>query len=420
MKDLYTVRKTCRLCNSSKIDLVLPIGFSPVSDKYSEKKDSKPEDQLVPLDVYMCENCGHVQILHVINPDYLWDTYHFKTSRNPKLVNHYIKYVNEAILTAKHITSKFHLDIGSNDGTLIKLFKDRNFKSIGVDCAKNIAEEANLNGLETIIKYMNKDTANYILNKHGRVDIITANNVYAHIDDMHSLTESIKLILDKKGLFIFEVSYLQDVINKRLIGTIFHEHLSYHSVKPLALFFKKNKLEIIKINKNELQGGSIVCFVQHINGPYAIDESVKNIIEEENKENLSSLDTVKKLHQDLLLYKKEINEILDNLIKQGKIIAGFGSAISATTFLSYFDIAKKIDFIVDDNKDKHFKFTPKFRIEVLPTKFMYERKNDCVIIFAWEWSEKIIENHVKYLDGNRSFLKIFPHVKLISKLNDRK
>ncbi len=415
MKELFTVRQTCRLCNSNKLVLTIPIGMTPVSDKYSSEKYSKAKDPLVPLDVYMCTECSHVQILHVVNPDHLWDSLHFKTSRNPKLIKHYSNYVNEVIQTATKINSKFHLDIGSNDGTLIKLFMEREFRSIGVDCAKQIADEANLNGFKTIISYMNKKTAEYIHECYGLVDIITANNVYAHIDDMNSLTNSIRYLLSENGLFIFEVSYLADVVNKKLLGTFFHEHLSYHSIKPLSLFLKDHKLEIIKVLKNELEGGSVVCYVQHQNGPYKIEDSVNEIIEEENMLQLDNINTIKNFNNDLQKYKIEINRILDGLLSSGKKIAGFGSGISATTFINYFDIAKKIEFIVDDNEMKHYKFTPQHRIEVLPTKCMYDGKSDYILIFAWQHNNNIIEKHKKYLSNNKGFITLFPKINVIDK-----
>lgn len=412
MKSKFYKRPNCRLCLSEKIELVLEIGETAISDKYSVNKND-PSDTLVPLDVYMCEACGHVQILHVIDPEYLWADYHFKTSLNKKLNNHYESYVQNSLEYADKISSNFHIDIGSNDGTLMKLYQKQGFKSLGVDPADEIAKHANQNGCETIIDFMNKKTSNLILNKYGKADLITANNVYAHIDDMHELTDSIKSILDENGLFIFEVSYLDDIIKKNLLGTIFHEHLSYHSVIPLISFFKKFNLEIVKIDKSDLQGGSIVCYTQHANGPYDMHESVKKTITEEKNSKLDKIVTLKQFDSNLLSFKNEVNSIINDLIDDGKKIGGFGSAISATTLISYFKIGGKIDFIVDDNEKKHFKFSPQFRIPIFPTKNMYEKNVDCMIIFAWEHNEKIIENNKTFLKKGK-FMTIFPEVKLIS------
>jgi SAM-dependent methyltransferase len=413
MNEVFYERTNCRLCKSEKLEVVLEIGKTAVSDKYSFNKDD-PKDLLVPLDVYMCVDCGHVQIIHVIKPEYLWADYHFKTSLNKKLTNHYEDYVKDVISFSTHITNKFHLDIGSNDGTLMKLFQDQGFRSLGVDPATEIAKEANQEGFETIVDFMNKDISEKILKEYGKIDIITANNVYAHIDDMDDLTISIKNLLDKNGLFVFEVSYLDDILDKKLLGTIFHEHLSYHSLKPLINFFDKFDLEIVKVDKNDLQGGSIVCYVQHKYGPYKIQDNFFSTLLHEEKKQLNNIDTLKKFNKNLSNLKNEINKIIDNLISEGKIIAGFGSAISATTFISFFNLGNKITFIVDDNEKKHFKFTPQFRIQVFPSKEIYNRDVDCMIIFAWEHNEKIIDKNQDFLKKG-SFLTIFPDIKLITK-----
>ena len=126
MSNLFKINKLCRLCKSSKLNKIVSIGDSPISEKYSEKKDKEKKQQLVPLDLYLCNDCFHVQLIHVVNPDYLWSNFTFKTSRNKKIANHYEDYVNDLFNFSKKEEKNFILDIGSNDGTLLKLFKDKN------------------------------------------------------------------------------------------------------------------------------------------------------------------------------------------------------------------------------------------------------------------------------------------------------
>lgn len=417
MSNLFKINKLCRLCKSSKLSKIVSIGDSPISEKYSEKKDKEKKQQLVPLDLYLCNDCFHVQLIHVVNPDYLWSNFTFKTSRNKKIENHYEDYVNDLFNFSKKEKKNFILDIGSNDGTLLKLFKDKKIKKVlGIDPAKNVAEEANKNGIQTLVGYMNKENSEKIKLEHGLADIITANNVYAHVNDMDEITKAIKNILKPNGLFVFEVSYLLDVINKKLLGTIFHEHLSYHSVKPLINFFERMNMEIINIHRNDLQGGSIVCYVQHSDGPYTPTENLKKIIELENNSKLNKKETFVKFSDELKSLKRKINDQLEKLIKDKKKISGFGSARSATTLIKYLDISSKINFIVDDNKDKHYKFTPGDEIEVLPTEMIYKNKQDYVIVFAWEHTKKIISNHKKFIESGGKFISLFPDFRIIDQI----
>ena len=414
MEKLFKINSLCRLCKSKKLKKIVSIGESPVSEKYSNNKNDKIGEKLVPLDLYFCNDCFHVQLIHVVNPDYLWNNFTFKTSRNKKIDNHYENYIKNLFNFSNKTEKNFVLDIGSNDGTLLKLFKTKNIKRIlGIDPAKNIAEEANKNGVKTLVGYMNKENSEKIKTEYGKADIITANNVYAHINDMQQLTAAIKNVLKPNGLFVFEVSYLLDVINKKLLGTIFHENLSYHSIKPLINFFKKMSLQIVNVNRNNLQGGSIVCYVQHMKGPYAVSKSLKEILNLENVSKLNDPETFLRFSNELNNLKTKINLELDKLIKNKKKISGFGSARSATTLIKYLDISSKINFIVDDNKEKHYKFTPVDRIEVLPTEMIYKNRQDYLIIFAWEHTKKIISNHQKFLELGGKFISLFPSFQII-------
>ena len=414
-KKIYKIKNTCRLCKSSNILKVVEIGETPVSEKYSDKKNQKPEDTLVPLDLYFCLDCSHVQLIHVVDPDFLWDNFTFKTSRNPKLSSHYTNYVKDLLSYSKKFMSKgFVVDIGSNDGTLLKIFKENGFKKIlGIDPAKEIAKEASDNGIETIPKYFNYELSDKIKSRHGKANVVTANNVYAHIDDMDEITNSIKNILNKDGIFSFEVSYLQDVIEKKLLGTIFHEHLSYHSLSAFQKYFKEKDLEIINVIRNPLQGGSIVCYVQHKGGKYPISKSVKQILDNEEKLKINKKESLEKFNIELQNVKEKLNKTLDTLRQQNKKIAGFGSARSATTLINYFNINSKFLYIVDDNKDKHFKFTPGNRIEVFPTTKIYEDEIDFLIIFAWEHSKKIMDSHKKFSEKGGKFINIFPEIQIV-------
>ena len=417
MTNLFKTNQNCRLCKSKKLNKIVSIGESPVSEKYSDTGNKNEKQELVPLDLYFCDDCYHVQLIHVVNPDYLWSNFTFKTSRNKKLDNHYENYVENLFSFSNKTEKNFVLDVGSNDGTLLKIFMRKNVKKIlGIDPAKNVVEEANKNGVKTIAGYMNKENSEKIKSEHGTADIITANNVYAHVDNMEEITKAIKSILKPNGLFVFEVSYLLDVINKKLLGTIFHEHLIYHSLKPLINFFKKMNLKIIDAQRNDLQGGSLVCYAQHVDGPYTESDRLKKLIELEEVSELDKKETFNKFSDELINLKKKINNKLDNLLKDKKKISGFGSARSATTLIKYLDISSKINFIVDDNKDKHFKFTPGDKIQVLPSEMIYKNKQDYVIVFAWEHTKKIIGNHKKFFKNGGKFISLFPNFEIIEKI----
>lgn len=418
MKQLYTIRSTCRLCESSNLELVIPLGDSPVSEKYLSKENLSEKQDKVPLDLYFCLECTHVQLLAIVDPDFLWSDFTFKTSNNLALVTHF-KDIAKRILSINSINENdLIIDVGSNDGTLLQSFKELGYTNVlGVDPADEIANEATQNGILTLNTFMNKVTAIKIINEFGKASIVTANNVYAHVDDLAGLTNAIKMVLAEDGVFTFEVSYLLDVVEKNLIGTIFHEHLCYHSVKSMDRFLKSLDMELINVERGPEQGGSIVGYAQFRGGPKAIDESVIRLIQLEEEYGLDKPETIRGMFQRLESVKKELRDLIFELKKHNKTIAGFGAARAGTTLLSYFNIGNSLDFLVDDNETKHYKFSPGDKLEVFPTSEIYTKAPDYLLILAWLFADKIIDNHRIYLNEGGVFLRLFPGVKQVNKID---
>jgi len=414
MKKVYTTRCTCRLCNSKNLELVVPLGKSPISEKYLSKENLSEEQIKVPLDLYFCLKCTHVQLLDVVEPDFLWSDFTFQTAHNPALVEHFHD-LAQRILNFNPIgTNDLIIDVGSNDGTLLRCFKEAGYGNIlGVDPADVIAAEATKNGIPTINAYMNEQTAKNILKEHGKAFVVTANNVCAHVDDLAGMTIAIKAVLAEDGLFIFELSYLLDVVEKMLIGTIFHEHLSYHSVRAFRSFLKSQGLELIHVERGPEQGGSIVGYAQFSGGPRNVQDSVAKLLKLEKERKLDKPETIREMYKGLESVKSEVRSLISNLRKNGKSIAGFGAARAGTTLLSYFEIGHQIDFLVDDNQSKHYKFSPGDKIEVLPTSEIYHKRPDYLLILAWIHADKIIENHRRFIDEGGAFLRLFPCVNIV-------
>lgn len=409
-------RNNCRLCLSKEIEMAVNMGKSPISEKYVKKENLENIIPKVSLNLYFCKNCSHVQLIDVVNPDFLWADFTFKTARDIKLINHFKDYV-ERVINVQQINDKdLILDIGSNDGTLLQCFKDKGLQNIlGVDPASQIVDQANLSGIKTIKGYFNLELANKISSINGKAKVITANNVFAHMDDLRGMLEAIKFMMNEESIFVFEVSYLLDVVKKMLIGTIFHEHLSYHSIISLKQFLNSFNLDIIKVERGPEQGGSIICYAKIKKQSNKIHNSVFELIALEKKEKLDKIETIQKMNDQLIDLKNELNKIIKKIKHENKTISGFGAARSGTTFLSYFGIGNHIDYLYDDNKEKHFKFSPGDQIEVLPTKDINENKPDYLIILAWIHADIIISKNQNYLENGGAFLRFFPKIEIIKK-----
>ena len=413
MEVFKSKRDVCRLCESSYLELVVPLSPTPVAEKYLTEKQLGQKELICPLDLYMCKNCGHVQLLDIVDPKFLYSDYTYSSGNSPGLVKHFKEYANKIVAKYRPKKDSLVIDVGSNDGTLLRFFKDHGLKVLGVDPANEIAEKATSEGINTLPEFMNIALSKKTKNEYGSAKIITANNAFAHSDDLIGMLRSIKNLMSPDGIFVFEISYLLDVIQKVLLGTIFHEHHSYHSLKPLIRFMKRFNMEVIDVERVTIQGGSLIGTAQIINGPHAISSSVKEIIELEEKHNLDKPDTLKDFSKRMKKLKSKLGNMLAKYKKQGKTVAGFGAARSGTTLITQMGIGKLLDYIVDDNPEKQGKFTPGDHIIVKPTKTIYEKKPDYLFILAWVHAKKIIENNKKYLDEGGHFIVCFPEIKII-------
>src|SRR3990167_2591516 len=240
-----TRRHTCRLCLSKDVVCVVKLNPVPLAEKYTQTPDEARTAPKYPIDLYMCQPCGHVQLLDVINSKELWSDYTYHSGQTQGIVRHFETVSKNIIARYAPAPGSLAIDIWSNDGTLLRFFKQAGYKVLGIDPAKEIAKKATESGIETICSTLTNEAAKKIRQKYGPASVVTAFNVYAHVDDLGDMTDGIRTLLSNDGLFVFEVQYLLDIVDHMLIGTIFHEHMSHHSLTPLTKFFDQRGLEMI-------------------------------------------------------------------------------------------------------------------------------------------------------------------------------
>ena len=263
LKVPFTECSFCTLCTSSRLNLAVPIPPAPVADKYLNPGKLEEDTELAPLDLHRCDDCGHLQLLIVVDPDFLWSHFTFMTSHTPELVDHYSRLADKVVDNFLEESSGYILDVGSNDGTLLRQFQNKGFEVQGVDPAEEVAQHALNNGVPTEVGYMTIDFAEKLVARQGRACAVTATNVFAHADDLNGMVAAVKTVLAEDGVFVFEASYLIDIVENNLVGTIFHEHLSHHAVGPLVCFFQRHGMELVAVERNGIQGGAIVGYVKH-------------------------------------------------------------------------------------------------------------------------------------------------------------
>ena len=402
-------RTTCRLCGGTQLTLVLELAPTPPANAFVPRAELDKLQPAFPLDVFFCESCKHVQLLDVVDPSVLFENYVYVSGTSTSFVAHFEKYAQGVLDQFRPAPGSLVMDIGSNDGTLLRFFQKAGMKVLGVDPARNIAEEATRQGVPTMAAFFSPKLAAEIRSKHGAASVITGNNVFAHIDNLEAIVEGIRTLLAPGGVFVFEVSYLVDVFENTLFDTIYHEHLDYHSVKPLVPFFQRLGMELIEAQRVGSHGGSLHGIAQLKGGPHPVGKSVAEAIAYEEKLGLDRAETFHQFGRNINALRADLGKLLRELKAQGKKISGFGAPAKATTLMYHFGIGPDlVDFIVDDSPLKQNLFTPGYHVPVVPSSVMYEQKPDYVLILAWNFAGPIMKSHRAFTEAGGHFIVPIP------------
>lgn len=408
-------RGNCRLCGSRELSSVLKLESTPLANAFVPRSARGIAQPLFPLELAFCRGCGHIQLFDVVDPKALFENYVYVSGTSPSFVRHFEGYADALLAGCRPPAGALALDIGSNDGTLLGFFKRTGMSVLGIDPAKDIAAGATRAGIETWPEFMSESLAAKIRRERGPATIITANNVFAHVDASDALVRAVRGLLAPEGVFAFEVSYLADVYEKTLFDTIYHEHLDYHSVAPLDAFFTRMGMQLVDVQRVPVHGGSIRGIAQLAGGPQRVKDSVRNLIRREHELGLDREATFNGYGAKIERVKQELKGLLAGLKSTGARCAGFGAPAKMTTLMYHLGIGPEtVDFVVDDSPYKQGLYTPGMHIPVVAADAIREQKPDCLILLAWNFAEQIITKHARYLEQGGKFIVPLPEVRVVS------
>lgn len=415
MKATVTRRLTCRLCESRNIERVVELEPIPLSENYVADRAVAASAKRFPIDVYMCADCGHVQQLDIIDSKDLWESYSYFSGNAKGMPEHFQQMANQIIARGKPPAGALVVDIGSNDGSLLRQFKEAGYRVLGIDPAREVAQRAIETGIPTIASLMTRGLAQRIRDEHGLAHIVCAFNVFAHADDLGEMADCVRTMLAPEGLFFFEAQYLLDIIDGVLIATIFHEHMSHHSVRPMVKFLERHGLELIEVERARIQHGSLVGTVQVKGGRNPIGNSVREILALEDKRRLSEIKTLREFGARVKQLRDRTADLTASWKHDGATIAGYGAARSGPTLIAQLGLAGKIEYIFDDHPQKVGRYESGDAIPVIPTSELCERMPDYTVILAWVHSQRIIESNQEYLNRGGNFVVLCPETRVIGK-----
>lgn len=409
--DTYKKIVRCRVCGSEELIKYLDLGKTPLVNSLVELKDKGKKEKRFPLEVLYCKNCSLSQLSIVVDPKILFSRYVYRSSISKTFQVHCAEMADSVISLLDPSKKELAVDIASNDGCLLEQFKKKGFMVIGVEPAENIAKIANSKGIETLCRFWDDGVAETILEKYGKAKVITATNVFAHVDDLNSFLKAVGILLDENGLFIIEVPHLYDLLAKNEFDTIYHEHLSYFLVKPLKVLLDRNKLKIFRVEKHSIHGGSLRVFASK--GNLKEDGSPRRLLEFEDKKGLYSIKAYQDFEARTKEIKKNLLKLLAELACKNKKIVAFGASAKGNTLLNYCGIdSKLIRAVIDDTPEKQNHIYPGTGIKIVDRIYLDKEKPDYIVLLAWNFADEIIKSLTMH-NGSFKYVIPIPHVRIV-------
>src|SRR5579883_3412407 len=368
---------SCRMCSSTALKQFLDLGSTAPAAQFLFKHQLKDPEEVYPLRVVMCEECGLAQLDYVVPAEILYcRDYPYEASTTAVGRKHWGEFAESVVRMLGLKSGSLVVDVGSNVGVLLQMFKKNGTRVLGIDPAENIVAIANSNGITTIPAFFNSEAAKSVLAEYGHASVITATNSFAHIDDLHDVMRAVDILLAEKGAFIVEAPYFVELLQSLEYDTIYHEHLSYLSLKPLVKFFAKFGMEIFEVQRRDIHGGSIRIFVRRAG---AFGGPASNIITEllvaEGKAHIYESERLQTFADAVAENRRDLRDLLLGLKKQGKRIAGVSAPAKGMTLVNYCGIGSDIlDFITEKSKLKIGRFTPGTHTPVLSDDALLENR----------------------------------------------
>lgn len=398
-------RLTCRCCKSKDLFLYLDLGLQPLANTYTKKKTILPT---YPLEVMVCRKCFHSQLSIVVNPDDMFKNYLYVSGTTDTFRHHCELLAKDAVKRIKGVDTIRVLDIACNDGTQLEYFRTLGCIVQGVDPAKNLRKITKEKNIPVIVDYWTQSIAKKFKKPFH---LITATNVFAHVNDTEEFLKASAIALDPDGILIIEFPYGEKLIEHNEFDTVYHEHLSYFLVHSFATLATRMNFHIVDILQTNIHGGSIRFFLKKGKGKHS--QKVTAHIAYEKKKGLLKLTMYKAFSKRIIANKNKLQSLVNQLQNQGKRVIGYGASAKGNTMLNY--VKLNLDYIVDDNSLKWNYFTPGQNIPIYSPAYLKQDLNELnIIVLSWNFFKEIAQkvHQLRKTQMKDKFIMYVPTVKL--------
>ena len=401
----------CRHCHSKLDYELIDLGAQPPSNSYLHAQDLDKEEIYLPLRVYVCSKCFLVQTADFTQRETFFNKeYAYFSSTSKTWLEHATLYVRDIVEQFSINKNSFVIEVASNDGYLLRNFVDRGIPCLGIEPTKSTAAQSKAQGINTLVDFYGVELARQVKKEYGQADLITCNNVYAHVPDINDFTEALEISLAKEGVVTIEFPHLLNLINSCQFDTIYHEHFSYLSVATVNRILGSKKLRVFDVEEISTHGGSVRVYGCRESAQHVTKSSVGEIIRREEDSGLFDLKTFEVFQHRAISIKLELLDFLIKARADGKLVCGYGAAAKGNTLLNFAGIKSDLlQFVADAAPSKIDKFLPGSRIPILPPKAVSELNPDFVVILPWNIASEVKSQFYELAKNGTKFVTFIPN-----------
>lgn len=409
---MKTNEKFCRVCHS-KIDPFMTFGQQPIANGFLTENQIKSE-YFFEMEVASCSNCGMFQLIEQPAAEKMFhENYAFFSSQSKYMQTHFKNFAE--FVMSKYFKGRkdpFVVELGSNDGIMLRNFKNEGFKHLGIEPSENVAEVARLDGVESLSEFFDLELAKSIVQNQGHADAVLSANVMCHIPNINSVAAGIAYLLKPDGVLIFEDPYLGSMIEKTSYDQIYDEHVFIFSATSVSWAFGQHGLELIDVMPQVTHGGSM-RYILAPKGSHPISSNVSEIFAKEKAIGLDNPETYANFKKNCETSRSELLALLEKLRKEGKRVVGYGATSKSTTVNNYCGIGPEhMEFVSDTTPIKQNKLTPGSHIPVKPYEEFSKNYPDYALLYAWNHSEEIFAKEEEFRKKGGKWIYFVPKVEV--------
>jgi 2-polyprenyl-3-methyl-5-hydroxy-6-metoxy-1,4-benzoquinol methylase len=406
----------CRFCHAPLSRTFADLGVSPIANAFLNPAQLNKMEPFYPLHAYVCEACLLVQLEDFETPEHIFnDQYAYFSSYSDTWLEHARRYTEMIASRLGLSQNSFVVEIASNDGYLLQYFVEKGIPVLGIEPSGNVANVAKAKGIDTLVEFLTANSAQQLVSKRRKADLVLGNNVLAHVPALNDFVEGLRILLSEHGVITMEFPHLLCLIRENQFDTIYHEHFSYFSFLAVTRIFAKHGLRIFDVDRLSTHGGSLRIYATHeASNRWDEQASVATLLAEERQAGLNDIASYSNFSEQVNRTKLDLLKFLIDIKRAGKKVVGYGAPAKGNTLLNFCGIRNDIlDFTVDKSPQKQGMFLPGTHVPIATPEKIFETKPDYVLILPWNLRDEIAKQMSGIAAWGGKFVVPIPRVRVL-------